>query len=71
MRKMKNSEEGALSVNHPLHILKQPTHRILLYFSKTFQGCASLPISGEEARAGAVKEDLQQAYKVYFPLAFV
>lgn len=48
MRTMKKSEEGAHSVNHPLHILKQPTHRILLHFSKTFQGCGSLPISSRK-----------------------
>lgn len=69
MRKNKNCEVGAVSVNHPLHILKQPTHRILLYFSKTFQGCISLPISSEEVCAVAVKENLQQAHDVYFLLA--
>lgn len=66
MRRMKNSEEGALSVNHPLHILKQPTHQILLYFSETFQGCSSLPISSKKVCAVAVKEILQQASKVHF-----
>lgn len=68
---MKNSEEGALSVNYPLHILKQPTHRILLYFSKTFQGCSSLPISSRKVCAVAVKENLQQASKVYCLWVFV
>lgn len=69
MRKNKNCEEGAVSVNHPLHILKQPTHGILLYFSKTFQGCISLPISSEEVSAVAVKE--KQAYDVNFLFSLV
>lgn len=71
MRKNKNSEEGAVSVKHPLHILKQPTHGILLYFSKTFQGCISLPISNKEVGTVAVKENLQQVYEVYFHFSLV
>lgn len=47
------------SVSQPLHVLKQPTRRILSYFRETFQGCCSLPTS--DTRFNAISARLGSA----------